>query len=160
MASNEGADPRLYFEDLQAGQRFTGKRTCTVDEAQIKAFAAEFDPQPFHLDTAAGRSTVFGGLVASGWHTAALTMRLLLDGGPRLAGGSVGLGAEIDWLKPVRPGDTLSVRGEVLATAPSASRPDRGRVTMRAETCNQRGEVVQVCISKVLVPRRPHSPDI
>ncbi len=159
MTSNDGAGPRLYFEDLQVGQRFTGKRTCTVDAAQIKAFAAEFDPQPFHLDDAAGRSTVLGGLVASGWHTAALTMRLMLDGGPPLAGGSVGLGAEIDWRKPVRPGDTLSVRGEVLATIPSASRPDRGRVTLRTETCNQRGEVVQICISKVLVPRRPASPD-
>ncbi len=147
----------LYFEDLEVGQRFTGQRTWTVDEAQIKAFAAEFDPQSFHLDAAAGRSTVFGGLVASGWHTAALTMRLIVDGGPRLAGGSLGLGAEIDWLKPVRPGDTLSVRGEVIAMTPSRSRPDRGRVTMRAETCNQRGEIVQVCISKVLVPRRAAS---
>lgn len=155
MTTRDAAERRLYFEDLQAGLRFTGTRTCTVDEAQIKAFAAEFDPQPFHLDAAAGRSTVFAGLVASGWHTAALTMRLILDGGPRLAGGTVGLGAELDWLKPVRPGDTLSVRGEVLATAPSRSRSDRGRVTMRTETCNQQGEVVQVCISKLLVPRRP-----
>lgn len=155
MTSRDGAGQRLYFEDLQVGQRFTGDRTCTVDAEQIKAFAAEFDPQPFHLDAAAGRSTVFGGLVASGWHTAALTMRLILEGGPPLAGGSLGLGAELDWLKPVRPGDTLSVRGEVLATVASRSRPDRGRVTMRTETCNQHGDVVQVCVSKLLVPRRP-----
>ncbi len=158
MTSRDSAGQRLYFEDLQAGQGFTGNRACTVDGAQIKAFAAEFDPQPFHLDAAAGSSTVFGGLVASGWHTAALTMRLILDGGPPLAGGTVGLGADINWLKPVRPGDTLSVRGEVLATEPSRSRPDRGRVTMRTETCNQHGDVVQVCISKLLVPRRPTSP--
>ncbi|MGB6452677.1 MAG: MaoC family dehydratase [Steroidobacteraceae bacterium] len=155
MTSPAGAKQRLYFEDLHAGQRFTGDATCTVDEAQIKAFAAEFDPQPFHLDAEAGRSTVFGGLVASGWHTAALTMRLLLEGGPALAGGSVGLGAELDWVKPVKPGDTLKVQGEVLTTTPSRTRPDRGRVTMRTETCNQHGDVVQVCISKILVPRRP-----
>ncbi len=155
MTSRDGAGQRLYFEDLQVGQRFTGDRTCTVDAEQIKAFATEFDPQPFHLDAAAGRSTVFGGLVASGWHTAALTMRLILEGGPPLAGGSLGLGAELDWLKPVRPGDTLSVRGEVLAAVASRSRPDRGRVTMRTETCNQHGDVVQVCVSKLLVPRRP-----
>ncbi len=155
--TSPGAGQRLYFEDLQPGQRFSGGRTCTVDEAEIRAFAAEFDPQPFHLDAAAGRASVFGGLVASGWHTAALTMRLILDGGPPLAGGTVGLGADVSWLKPVKPGDTLSVRGEVLATEPSRSRTDRGRVTMRTETCNQRGEIVQVCISKLLVPCRPAS---
>ncbi len=146
---------RLYFEDLQPGQRFAVSRTCKVEEADIKAFAAQFDPQPFHLDAQAGRATVFGGLVASGWHTAALTMRLIVDGGPPLAGGSVGLGAEVSWLKPVRPGDTLEVHGEVLETTASRSRADRGRVTMRTETRNQNGEVVQICISKLLVPRRP-----
>ncbi|MGH8148461.1 MAG: MaoC family dehydratase [Steroidobacteraceae bacterium] len=147
----------LYFDDLEPGQRFTGRRTWTVDAAQIKAFAAQFDPQPFHLDDDAARSTLFGGLAASGWHTAALTMRLNLDGGPSLAGGTVGLGADLNWLKPVRPGDTLSIETEVLEIAPSKSRPDRGRVMLRTETRNQLGEAVQVCISKLLVPRRPQS---
>jgi acyl dehydratase len=147
-------EQRLYFDDLRVGQRFATAHSYTVDEAQIKAFASEFDPQPFHLDAAAAAATVFGGLVASGWHTAAITMRLVIEGGPRLAGGTVGLGAEVSWLKPVRPGDTLTVRGEVLETTLSRSRPNRGRVTMRTETCNQLGEIVQVLISKVMVPCR------
>jgi acyl dehydratase len=145
----------LYFDDIHPGQRFAGTNSCTIDEAQIKAFASQFDPQPFHLDEAAGRSTLFGGLVASGWHTAALTMRLIVEGGPPLAGGSVGLGAEITWHEPVRPGDTLHVRAEVLETTLSRSRSDRGRVVLRTETLNQHGRVVQTCLSKVLVPRRP-----
>jgi acyl dehydratase len=155
MRSPDGhREQRLYFEDLRIGQHFEGAGRYTLDEAQIKAFAAEFDPQPFHLDAEAGRTTLFGGLVASGWHTAAITMRLIVESGPRLAGGTLGLGAEVSWLKPVRPGDTLRVRGEVLETHPSRSRPDRGRVTMPTETVNQLGEVVQVCISKVMVPCR------
>jgi|SRR6185437_4522677 len=147
--------PRLYFDDIEVGQRFTASKTWTVDAEQIRAFAAQFDPQPFHLEEAAGRETVFGGLVASGWHTAALTMRLVVECGPPLAGGTVGLGAELSWHGPVRPGDTLHVRAEVIETVPSRSRPDRGRVVMRTETLNQDGQVVQTCISKVLVPRRP-----
>jgi acyl dehydratase len=146
---------RLYFDDLEVGQRFAATNTWTVDAEQIRAFAAQFDPQSFHLEEAAGRGTVFGGLVASGWHTAALTMRLVVEGGPPLAGGTVGLGAELTWHGPVRPGDTLHVRAEVIAMDPSRSRPDRGRVLMRTETLNQHGQVVQTCISKVLVPRRP-----
>lgn len=146
---------RLYFDDLEVGQRFTAASSWTVDAEQIRAFAAQFDPQPFHLEEAAGRETVFGGLVASGWHTAALTMRLIVEGGgPPLAGGTVGLGAELSWHAPVRPGDTLHVRAEVVATEASRSRPDRGRVVIRTETLNQDGQVVQTCISKVLVPRR------
>jgi acyl dehydratase len=154
--TSHGADreQRLYFEDLHVGQRFDTTSSYTVSEAQIKAFATQFDPQPFHLDAEAGRATVFGGLVASGWHTAAITMRLVIEGGPRLAGGTVGLGAEVSWLKPVRPGDTLTVHGEVLETTPSRSRPNRGRVKMRTETRNQLGDVVQVLISKVMVPCR------
>ena len=144
----------LYFEDLRVGQRFrTG--TYTITEEQIKAFATQFDPQPFHLDDTAARATLFGGLVASGWHTAAITMRLLVDGGVSLAGGSVGLGVELDWIEPVRPGDCLHVEGEVIELTASRSRPDRGRVKMRNETRNQRGVIVQVAINEVLVPRRP-----
>lgn len=151
----EAKESRLYFDDLEVGQRFAGTATYTLDAAQIRAFAAQFDPQPFHLDETAGRATLFGGLVASGWHTAALTMRLVVEGGPALAGGSVGLGADITWHEPVRPGDTLSVRMEVLETTVSRTRPDRGRVGLRTETVNQHGRVVQTCLSKVLVPRRP-----
>jgi len=148
----------LYFDDIQVGQRFSGTKTWTVDSEQIRAFAAQFDPQPFHLEESAGRETVFGGLVASGWHTAALTMRLIVEGGPAMAGGTVGLGAELRWHEPVRPGDTLHVRAEVIETTLSRSRADRGRVVMRTETLNQHGNVVQTCISKVLVPRRPAPP--
>ncbi|HXS28238.1 MAG TPA: MaoC family dehydratase [Steroidobacteraceae bacterium] len=150
----ENQSSRLYFDDLKVGQRFTSPASYTIDAEQIRAFAAQFDPQPFHLDESAGRATVFGGLVASGWHTAALTMRLVVQSGPPLAGGTVGLGAELSWHEPVRPGDTLHVRAEVIEAIPSRSRPDRGRVVMRTETLNQHGTVVQTCISKVLVPRR------
>ncbi|MGH8142050.1 MAG: MaoC family dehydratase [Steroidobacteraceae bacterium] len=153
--SNDGSQSqrtRPQVQDLQVGRRFsTGSYTMT--EQEILAFANQFDPQPFHLDHAAASATLFGGLVASGWHTAAITMRLLVDGGPVLAGGTVGLGADISWLHPVRPGDVLHVEGELLEVVPSRSRPERVRVTMRSETCNQHGTVVQRSIARMLVPR-------
>jgi len=126
-----------------------------VSEAAITAFAAQFDPQPFHLHPDAARSSLFGGLVASGWHTAALTMRLLVDGGAPIAGGVVGAGVELSWPRPVRPGDVLTVQSEVLEVKPSASRPDRGIVTLRSQTLNQDGEPVQILTSRLVVPRRP-----
>jgi acyl dehydratase len=144
----------LYLEDLSVGQRFTSP-TLTVTEAAIKAFAAEFDPQPFHLDDAAAGKTLFGGLAASGWHTAAMTMRLLVGGGAPLAGGIVGGGGEIAWPRPTRPGDVLHVVSEVVEVTPSKSKPDRGMVLMRSETRNQKGEPVQVSTMKLVVPRRP-----
>lgn len=146
-----------YFEDLAVGQRFT-TGTHTVTEEEIKAFAAQFDPQPFHLDESAARGTLFGGLVASGWHTAAMTMRLLVDGGLQLAAGTVGLGVQIDWVQPVRPGDQLHVEGEILELTPSRSRPGRGRVVTRNETRNQHGKIVQLAITKILTPRRVAQP--
>jgi acyl dehydratase len=146
-------DHRLYLEDLEVGSRFTSA-THVVDEAQIKAYAAQFDPQPFHLDDAAARSTLFGGLAASGWHTASITMRLLVESGLPLAGGIIGVGGEISWPKPTRPGDTLHVVSEIEEVTPSRSRPDRGMVRVRSETRNQRDEVVQVLIAKLIVPRR------
>ncbi len=146
-------DDRLYLDDLQVGQRFTS-RSHALDEAQIKAFAAEFDPQPFHLDDEAAKSTLFAGLAASGWHTAAITMRLLVEGGAPIAGGVVGAGGEISWPRPTRPGDILQVESEILEVTPSRSRPDRGMVTLRSETRNQRGEVVQILTAKLVVPRR------
>jgi acyl dehydratase len=148
------APDALYLDDLHVGQRFLSG-SLTVDAAQIKAFASQFDPQRFHLDEAAAANTMFGVLVASGWHTAAMTMRLLVDGGAPLAGGLIGAGGEIAWPKPTRPGDILTVETEVLDITPSRSRPDRGMVTLHSETRNQRGEVVQRSTMKLVVPRRP-----
>ena len=158
MTGNDDAraNGRLYLEDLSVGQRFTSG-SWAVDEAQIKAFAGEFDPQPFHLDEETAKETVFGGLAASGWHTAAVTMRLLVDGGAPIAGGIIGAGGEIAWPRPTRPGDVLSVRTEVIEITPSRSRPDRGMVTVRSETVNQRGETVQTLTARLVVPRRPRA---
>src|SRR3954464_11781784 len=133
------ATERFYLDDLKIGQRFTSG-TLALDAAQIKTFAREFDPQPFHLDEAAGEASIFKGLAASGWHTAALTMRLLVGGGLPLAGGSVGAGGEISWPKPPRRVNVLHVETEVVSVTPSASRPDRGRVVVRSQTLNQHGE--------------------
>jgi acyl dehydratase len=146
-----------YLDDLQPGQRFVSG-THTVDKDQIFTFAREFDPQPFHLDEDAARAHVFGGLAASGWHTASLTMRLLVDGGAPIAGGILGVGGEITWSRPVRPGDTIQVHTEIVDVTPSRSRPDRGVATVRTETRNQHGEVVQTFVAKLIVPRRPVSP--
>ncbi|MGE0736438.1 MAG: MaoC family dehydratase [Alphaproteobacteria bacterium] len=145
---------RLYYlEELSVGQRFVSG-TFPVDAPQIKTFARQFDPQPFHLDEAAAEASLFGGLAASGWHTAAITMRLLADGAAPMQGGVIGAGAELAWPKPTRPGDILQVFSEVLAIVPSRSRPDRGIVTLRSETRNQRGEILQVFTGKLVVPRR------
>jgi acyl dehydratase len=144
----------LYLEDLQVGQRFTSG-TFVIEEDKIKAFAAEFDPQPFHLDEAAARSSRFQGLAASGWHTAAVTMRLLVDGGFPLAGGIIGLGGELAWPRPTRPGDTLQVESEILEITPSRSKPDQAVVTVRNTTFNQNREPVQIFTTKILAFRRP-----
>jgi acyl dehydratase len=121
----------------------------------IKAFAAEFDPQPFHLDQDAARASLFGGLVTSGWHTAALTMRLLVAGELRIVGGLIGLGAEeLRWPRPVRPGDVLRVESEVLGLRPSKSHPSRGVVRVRNTTLNQDREPVMVMVVTMIVPRR------
>jgi acyl dehydratase len=142
-----------YFDDLAVGDRFTSAE-YPLDEAQIIAFAEQFDPQPFHLSRETAKGTFFGELIASGWHTAAITMRLIATGEMRLAWGLVGAGAQVDWPNPARPGDVLRVESEVVEIVPSRSRPDRGMVHMRSETLNQRGEVVQVLIAKLVVPRR------
>jgi acyl dehydratase len=145
-------DP-LYFEDLHVGQRFVSG-THLVDESQIKEFATQFDPQPFHLDAGAAKDSFFKGLVASGWHTAAISMRLLVSSGLPIAGGLIGMGAEIAWPQPVRPGDTLHVESEIQDLRSSRSRAGRGIATVRSETRNQRSEVVQVLTAKLLVPTR------
>jgi acyl dehydratase len=154
-AESPGAAP-FFLEDLHVGQRFTSG-SHVLDAAQIKRFAREYDPQPFHLDDEAAKATLFGGLSGSGWHTAAVTMRLLVDGGLPIAGGIIGSGGELNWLKPTRPGDTLTVVSEILEIVPSRSRPDRGSVRVRSETRNQHGEVVQTFAPRLVVPRRAAS---
>lgn len=147
------AQPR-FFEDFAVGQRFASKER-RIDARDIKAFARDFDPQPFHLDEAAAKATMFGGLAASGWHTAAVTMSLLVDSGLPVAGGIIGAGGEIAWPRPTRPGDVLRVETEVVEIIPSRSSPDRGSVRIRSETKNQNGETVQVLVARLIVPRRP-----
>ena len=144
---------RLYLDDFHVGQRFTSA-THRMDTEEIKAFARQFDPQPFHLDEEAAQATFFGGLVASGWHTAAVTMRLQVESGLPIAGGMIGIGGEMSWPQPTRPGDVLRVVSEIMEVTPSRSRPDRGVVRVRSETRNQRGEVVQILDAKLFVPRR------
>jgi acyl dehydratase len=150
--SNPGKE-LLYFEDLHIGQRFVSG-SHVIDEAQIKEFASQFDPQPFHLDAEAAKDSFFKGLVASGWHTAAISMRLLVNSGLPIAGGLIGMGAEIGWPQPTRPGDSLHVESEIQDLKLSRSRQGRGIATVRSETRNQRGEVVQVLTAKLVVPSR------
>jgi acyl dehydratase len=146
----------LYLDDLAPGQRYASRQPVRVDAEEIKAFARQFDPQPFHLDDEAARATIFGGLAASGWHTTALTMRLLVASDLRLAGGIVGGGCdELRWPRPVRPGDELGVVSEILEVRVSKSRPAQGIVKVRTTTFNQRGEEVQVFVGNLIVPRRP-----
>jgi acyl dehydratase len=147
-----------YFEDLQVGQKF-GSPSLRVEADAIRQFAAEFDPQPFHLDDEAARGTMFGGLAASGWHTAALTMRLCVTSELRPAGGILGTGGELTWLKPVRPGDQLRVEIEVIEVRPSRSRPAHGLVKLRLRTLNQHGDVVQTFTPTLFVDRRPLGAD-
>ena len=143
----------LFLDDLQVGDTFvSGTHEVTADD--IKRFASEFDPQPFHLDEEAAAHTIFSGLAASGWHTAAVTMKLLVTGGPTLAGGIVGAGGEIEWKTPTRPGDVLRVESEVTELIASKSRPDRGIVVLRSRTINQRGGIVQTLTARLMVPRR------
>lgn len=144
----------IYLEDLAVGDRFHSGEHA-MDEAQIIAFAAQFDPQTFHLDDSAARATLFGGLAASGWHTAAVTMRLQVTSGLPIAGGIVGAGAELSWPRPTRAGDVLHVVSEVLDITPSKSKPDRGMVAVRSETRNQHGDVLQLSTVRIVVPRRP-----
>jgi acyl dehydratase len=145
---------KLYLEDFFIGQKF-GSGQLHVDADQIKAFAAAYDPQPFHLDEAAAKESFFGGLAASGWHTAAMTMRLLVNSDFKPAGGVIGASNEISWTRPVRPGDQLRVESEVIEVRPSKSRPEQGSIKVRTTTLNQNEEPVQVLIANLVVPRRP-----
>jgi len=143
----------LYLDDLQVGQRFVSG-SHRMEESRMKAFAAEFDPQPFHLDESAAQASVFRGLAASGWHTASIAMRLLVDGGLPFANGLIGLGGEIAWPKPTRAGDTLHVESEIVEIVPSRSRPNQGIAAVRTETLNQNGEPVCVFTARLLVFNR------
>jgi len=150
-----------YLEDFAIGQAF-GSGKIRIDKQRAKAFAAEFDPQPFHLDEEAARSTIFAarstifhGLAASGWHTAAVTMRLLVESEIKPAGGIVGAGfEEFRWPYPVRPGDELRIESEILEVRPSKSRPEQGLIKVRTTTLNQDGKAVQILIANLIVPRR------
>jgi len=143
-----------YLDDFAVGQTF-GSGRLRIDKEQIFAFAAEFDPQPFHLDEAAARHSIFGGLAASGWHTAAVTMRLLLGSELKPAGGIIGAGLdECRWPRPVRPGDELRIECEVIEVRPSKSRPEQGLIKLRTTTLNQDGEAVLVHVVNLVVLRR------
>ena len=144
----------MYLEDLQVGQRFVSG-TFEMEADQMKAFAAQYDPQPFHLDEAAGEASVFKGLAATGWYTAAATMRLLVDSGLKIGNGLVGLGGELTWPQPTRPGDILRVEAEILEIRPSRTKPQQAIVTMRNTTLNQKDEPVQIFTCKILVFKRP-----
>ncbi|MDQ2101792.1 MaoC family dehydratase [Azospirillum isscasi] len=144
-----------YLDDLTPGDRFTGG-PVTVTEEDIVAFARQFDPQPFHLDPEAAKATLFGGLAASGWHTAGLTMRMIVTGDGALAGGFVGMGVEeIRWPRATRPGDVLRIESEILEVRASAKRPDQGVARVRTTTFNQKDEMVQQMTANLLVLRRP-----
>jgi len=150
----KGTPARLYLDDFHIGQRFeSGKHQ--LDREQIIEFASQFDPQAFHLDEIAAKNTLFGSLAASGWHTAAITMRLNVERGLPIAGGLIGAGCTIEWPRPTRPGDVLQVFSEVTSVIPSRSRPERGMITVRSETRNQSGDILQVMTGRLVVPRRP-----
>jgi acyl dehydratase len=150
----------FFLEDFTAGQRFRSTETVRVRVEEIKAFAAQFDPQPFHLDEEAAKDSFFGGLAASGWHTAALTMKLLVGSPFEPAGGIIGTRAEeMSWPRAVRPGDELRVEGEILEVRASRSRPEHGFVKAKSTTLNQRDEAVQVLVMSMLVKTRAGSGD-
>jgi acyl dehydratase len=145
----------MYLEDFAAGQIFNTGRS-RVDKEQIFAFAKQYDPQPYHVDEEAARNSPFRGLAASGWHTAAMTMRLMVDGEFKPAGGILGVGFDnLSWPRPVRPGDELRAKSEVLEVRPSKSNPDRGTIRVRTTTYNQDDEPVMIFTGNLLVPRRP-----
>ena len=145
----------LYLQDFAVGQTFeSGRRR--ISKEHIRRFASDFDPQPFHIDEMAARVTFFTGLAASGWHTAALTMRLLVDSEFKPAGGLIGAGIEeLRWPKPLRPGDELRVSSEILNVRPSRSRPSHGLIKARITTMNQNDEPVQIFTANLIVAQRP-----
>lgn len=149
---------KWYFEDFEVGATIeTGSKTVTEEE--IIAFAKQFDPQPFHVDKAAAEQSMYGGIIASGWHTCGIVMRLTVDGFLNQAAslGSPGMD-EIRWLKPVRGGDTISASATTLESRPSSSKPDRGVITTLWQAKNQHGEVVATLKGRAMMLRRPRQP--
>jgi acyl dehydratase len=144
----------LYLDDIKPGDTYTTQE-LEITEDQIKAFAKEYDPQPFHIDTEAAKASFFQGLAASGWHTAALTMRLLVTSGMPIAGGIIGAGGELTWPRPTRPGDVLHVESTVLEVIPSRSHPERGTIKVENLTKTAAGDVVQRFVVKLVVARNP-----
>lgn len=145
----------LYLEDVKAGDRFRSDAYLLTEEAAI-SFAQQFDPQPFHLDRAAAERSVFEGLAASGWHTAAIAMRLMMTGPMQFVGGAVGLGVdELRWPVAVRPGDALQLETEIVDARPSKSKPRHGVIRIRNTMTNQRGETVLSYVANTMVERRP-----
>ena len=140
----------LYLEDVAVGDEFVSDE-LTVTAEQIIAFATQYDPQPFHTDPDAAKNSFFGGLAASGWHTAALTMRLLVTEGPQFSGGTIGGGGELQWPSPTRPNDRLHVKATVESVTPSKSKPDRGIVLLRVETLTSENELRQVFTARCIV---------
>ena len=147
---------KRFLEDFAPGQKYQSSGRVAIDADSIKAFARQYDPQPYHLDEGAARDSIFKGLAASGWHTAALTMRLVVGSDMQPAGGVLGAGMdELRWPTPVRPGDELHVESEVLEVRASKSRPDQGLIKVRTTTLNQNDEPVQVFVGNLIVPKRP-----
>ena len=144
-----------YFDDLKTGDRFKSE-PLNVTVKEVVEFAHKFDPQMFHLSRRRAERSIFKGLIASGWHTAAMSMRLFVTGKFKPAGGSIGLAVdELRWPQPVRPGDILKVETEILDVRKSRSKPDRGIIRIRNITTNQRGEIVQTFLAFVMIRRRP-----
>jgi acyl dehydratase len=143
---------KIYIDDVQIGDTYRSHEHL-IDAQQIREFAQQFDPQPFHLDEDAAKDTFFDGLAASGWHTAAITMKLLVESVP-MAGGVIGAGGEVSWPRPTRPGDVLHVESTVLSITPSKSKPDRGIVVVQSDTLNQHGELCQRMVAKLLAFKR------
>jgi acyl dehydratase len=146
-----------YFDDFQVGQ-VSEAGPYVVSREEILAFAHQFDPQPFHVDEEVARGSIYGGIIASGWHTASVAHRLLVTG---VLADAAGMGSpgldELRWLRPVRPGDALTLRVEILSTTPSRSKPDRGAIKCRLEVRNQQGELVMTEVANALFARRASS---
>lgn len=144
----------MYLDDFVVGARYEAG-PITVDKDEVIAFAKRYDPQPFHTDPEAAKTTLFAGLAASGWMTGSLTMRMLIESGNIPTGGLIAREVEkIEWPRPTRPGDTLRAVSEVIEVIPSKTKPDRGMLRMRTTTTNQNGEVVQTMTALLVVPRR------
>ncbi|HEY1721644.1 MAG TPA: MaoC family dehydratase [Magnetospirillaceae bacterium] len=144
----------MYLDDFVAGTQYQAG-PITVDKDELIAFAKRYDPQPFHTDPEAAKTTLFGGLAASGWMTGSLTMRMLIESGNIPTGGLIAREVEkIEWPRPTRAGDTLRAMSEVIETIPSKTKPDRGMLRMRTTTTNQNGEIVQIMTALLVVPRR------